>query len=67
MFHFKSNGRFGRSVFLAMIVVSSSAIASAAFAGECPADQKKPNAREAVDFKPVGVTDFGELGIERVR
>jgi hypothetical protein len=24
--------------------------------GECPADQKKPNAREAVDFKEVGVT-----------
>jgi len=23
--------------------------------GECPADQKKPNAREAVDFKEVGV------------
>jgi hypothetical protein len=24
--------------------------------GECPADQKKPNAREAEDFKEVGVT-----------
>jgi len=57
MFCFKNNGRFGRSVLLAAFVASSSAIASAAFAGECPADQKKPNAREAVDFKPVGVTD----------
>jgi quercetin dioxygenase-like cupin family protein len=26
-------------------------------AGECPADMSKPNARQAVDFKPVGVTD----------
>jgi len=43
--------------FLAALVASSSVVASAAFAGECPTDQKKPNAREAVDFKPVGVTD----------
>lgn len=26
-------------------------------AGQCPADLSKPNARQAVDFKPVGVTD----------
>ncbi len=26
-------------------------------AGECPAGMSKPNARQAVDFKPVGVTD----------
>ena len=57
MFHFKSKGRFGRSFLLAALVTSSSAIASGALAGECPADQKKPNAREAVDVKPVGVTD----------
>ena len=57
MFHCKSKGRFGRSFLLAALVASSSAIASPALAGECPADQKKPNAREAVDFKPVGVTD----------
>ena len=30
---------------------------SVAFAGECPADQKKADARAAVDLKPVGVTD----------
>ena len=33
------------------------ATAVAAQAGECPADLRKPNARQAVDFKPVGVTD----------
>ena len=27
------------------------------FAGECPADKVKPNARQMVDYKPVGVTD----------
>src|SRR6185312_10555911 len=35
----------------------ASLAASAAFAGECPADQKKPNATAPVDYKPVGVTD----------
>ena len=57
MFKLNRDGRFGPSLFLAAVVVGSSVVASAAFAGECPADQKKPNAREAVDFKPVGVTD----------
>ena len=57
MFKLNNDGRFGPSLFLAAVVVGSSVIASAAFAGECPADQKKPNAREAVDLKPVGVTD----------
>ena len=32
-------------------------MASAAFAGECPADQKKPDAREPVNIEHVGVTD----------
>ena len=50
-------GRIGRSLLLAAVVLSASLVAAAASAGECPADQKKPNAREAVDFKPVGVTD----------
>ena len=57
MFKLNSDGRFGPSLFLAAVLVGSSVIASAALAGECPADQKKPNAREAVDLKPVGVTD----------
>lgn len=30
---------------------------SGAFAGECPADQTKADARKSVDLKPVGVTD----------
>jgi quercetin dioxygenase-like cupin family protein len=36
---------------------AATTFATAAFAGECPADAKKSNAREAVDMKPVGVTD----------
>jgi quercetin dioxygenase-like cupin family protein len=50
-------GRLGRSLVLAGLVLSSGLIASADFAGECPADQKKPNATAPVDYKPVGVTD----------
>ena len=55
MFHFNSNSRLGRSLLFAAVLVGSSVIACTAFAGECPADQKRPNAREAVDFKPVDV------------
>lgn len=40
-------------------------------AGECAADQRKPNARQPVDFKPVGVTDTTlgtiDLGKETAR
>jgi quercetin dioxygenase-like cupin family protein len=50
-------GRFGRSLVLFGVIVGAGLSASAAFAGECPADQKKPDARGPVDFKPVGVTD----------
>ena len=50
-------GRFGRSLVLLGVVFGASLAASAAFAGECPADQKKPNATAPVDYKPVGVTD----------
>ena len=42
---------------IAGLAFSAVITVSPAFAGECPADQKKPNSREAVDFKPVGVTD----------
>ena len=48
--------RFGRTV-LAGVGLAAGVVASAAFAGECPPDQKKPDAREAVDVKPVGVID----------
>jgi quercetin dioxygenase-like cupin family protein len=57
MLQFTHKGRFGRSLLLAGLVLASGVVASAAFAGECPADQKKTDARAAVDFKPVGVTD----------
>jgi quercetin dioxygenase-like cupin family protein len=50
-------GRFGHSLVLLGVVLGASLAASPAFAGECPADQKKPNATAPVDYKPVGVTD----------
>ncbi len=57
MLNSTSYSRLGCGLLLAAVVVSASAFAVPAVAGECPADQKKPNAREAVDYKPVGVTD----------
>jgi quercetin dioxygenase-like cupin family protein len=57
MFHFNRESRLGRGLLLAAVVAGASALALPAVAGECPADQTKPNAREAVDLKPVGVTD----------
>jgi quercetin dioxygenase-like cupin family protein len=57
MLPFSSNSRLGRGLLLAAVVAGASAFAVPALAGECPADQKKANAREAVDLKPVGVTD----------
>jgi quercetin dioxygenase-like cupin family protein len=56
MFHF-TNNRLGRGLLLAAVVAGASMAAFPAFAGECPADEKKPDARQPVDFKPVGVTD----------
>ena len=43
-------GRFGHSLVLLGVVLGASLAASAAFAGECPADQKKPNATAPVDY-----------------
>jgi quercetin dioxygenase-like cupin family protein len=57
MFH-ASKGRFGRIVLIAGVALGASVMASAAFAGECPADQVKPDATKPVDMKPVGVTDI---------
>jgi quercetin dioxygenase-like cupin family protein len=51
------NGRIGRNIVIASLVAASASIATSAFAGSCPADAIKPNAREAVKFEPVGVTD----------
>ena len=57
MFHSGKTGRFGRMALIAGIALGASVMASATFAGECPADQKKPDVRKPVDMKPVGVTD----------
>lgn len=53
----KVKGRLGRNLQIAAIAIGACVAATAAFAGECPADQKKPDVRGPVDFKPVGVTD----------
>src|SRR4249919_1395556 len=49
--------------------VAASGFALHAQAGECPADQRMPNARQPVDFRAVGVTDTTlgsiDLGKER--
>jgi quercetin dioxygenase-like cupin family protein len=52
----KQNTRV-RVLTLAVAIAGSMVVASAAVAGECPADKIKANAREKVDYKPVGVTD----------
>jgi quercetin dioxygenase-like cupin family protein len=57
MLKLTGNGKPGRKVLVAGLALACGTFATAAFAGECPADAKKPNAREAVDMKPVGVTD----------
>ncbi len=44
-------------VAVAVALIGASLIVTPAFAGACPADAKKTDAREAVDLKPVGVTD----------
>jgi quercetin dioxygenase-like cupin family protein len=57
MFQSTIKSRFGRTVLVAGIALGATVMASSAFAGECPADQKKPDATKPVDLKPVGVTD----------
>ena len=57
MFHLNKDSRLGRGLLLAAVIAGAGALSLPAYAGECPADQKKANAREAVDLKPVGVTD----------
>ena len=47
----------GRAFALAGVIAGATTLASAAFAGECPAGAMKPNAREPVTFQAVGVTD----------
>ena len=57
MLQSRTKCRFGRTVLIAGIALGATVMASGAFAGECPADQKKADARAPVDLKPVGVTD----------
>jgi quercetin dioxygenase-like cupin family protein len=52
----KKNTR-ARVLALAVAIAGSMVVASAAVAGECPADKMKANARDKVDYKPVGVSD----------
>src|SRR6266481_4030465 len=52
----KKNTR-ARVLTLALAIAGSMVVASAAVAGECPADKMKANTREKVDYKPVGVSD----------
>jgi quercetin dioxygenase-like cupin family protein len=57
MFHPRKASRFGRLGSMAGIALGASVIASAAFAGECPPDQKKPDATAPVTVGHEGVTD----------
>jgi quercetin dioxygenase-like cupin family protein len=57
MFQIAPKGGFGRTALLAGVALCASLAASAAFAGECPADQVKPDATKPVDVGNAGVTD----------
>jgi quercetin dioxygenase-like cupin family protein len=52
----KQNTR-ARVLALVVAIAGSMVVASAAVAGECPADKMKANTREKVDYKPAGVSD----------
>jgi len=47
--------------------VAGSTFTNSASAGECPADKMQANARDKVDFKPVGVSDvtLGAIDLEK--
>jgi quercetin dioxygenase-like cupin family protein len=55
---FRRSERFAIVGMLSGMILGASLFASGVSAGECPADQKKPNAREAVDVGHEGVTDM---------
>ncbi len=71
MFSQIPGGHLCRAAALAGLVFGAAAFASAANAGECPADQVKANVREPVDFKATGVTDTvlaaNDLGKEPIK
>jgi quercetin dioxygenase-like cupin family protein len=51
------NAAIRHCLLIAGLVLSSITLTDLAFAGECPADQKKADAREPVTHGPQGVTD----------
>jgi len=53
----KQNTR-ARVLTVAVAIAGSMVVASAAVAGECPADKIKADAREKVDYEPAGVSDI---------
>ena len=57
MFQIAPKSRSGRIALLAGVALAASLMAPAAFAGECPADQVKPDATKPVDVGHDGVTD----------
>ncbi len=57
MFRQKSKAGSAAMLLLTGVIACASFAATAALAGECPADQTKPELRPPVDLKPVGVTD----------
>ena len=57
MFQIAPKGRFGRIILLAGVALSASPMASEVLAGECPADQVKPDATKPVEVGHDGVTD----------
>ena len=52
---------------LAAVTIAGAFASAPVLAGECPADKMKPNVREKVDYKPVGVTDvtLGSINLEK--
>src|SRR5690349_10451551 len=42
---------------IAALIAGAAFLTTSAFAGECPAGAMKPDARQMVDMKPLGVTD----------
>jgi quercetin dioxygenase-like cupin family protein len=53
----RTSRMIGHGAILVGALAASAFLASGAFAGECPADKIKPNAREPVNLAAVGVTD----------
>jgi quercetin dioxygenase-like cupin family protein len=57
MFQSTPKNRLGRGLLIAGVALGAGLMATTAFAGECPADQQKPDVREPVDVEAVGKTD----------